>query len=66
MVCGIDGEKMKVTASGGAVLAWPRPDLETRHAIKAADELLYEMKRANRGRIAHKVLNAADAGLKVA
>jgi PleD family two-component response regulator len=57
---------MKITASGGAVLTWPRPELETRHAIKAADELLYEMKRNNRGRIGHKVLNTADGDLKVA
>lgn len=66
MVCGIDGQQMKVTASGGAVLAWPRPELETRHAFKAADELLYDMKRNNRGRIAHKVLNKAEDELKVA
>lgn len=66
MVCGLDGEQMKITASGGAVLAWPRPDLETRHAFKAADELLYEMKRTSRGRIAHKVLNKSEDKLKVA
>jgi len=66
MVCGADGQQRKVAASGGAVLAWPRPGLETRHAIKAADDLLYEMKRTNRGRIAHKVLNTADGDLKVA
>ena len=40
------------------MLAWPRPDLETRHAIKAADELLYEMKRSKRGSIGYKVLNS--------
>lgn len=66
MVCGVDGQQMKVTASGGAVLAWPRPDLDTRHAFKAADDLLYEMKRNHRGRIGHKVLEKGDGALKVA
>jgi diguanylate cyclase (GGDEF)-like protein len=61
MACGLPGQEKAVQASGGAVLAWPTPELETRHLIKAADDLLYEMKRNSRGRIAHKVLNASDA-----
>jgi diguanylate cyclase (GGDEF)-like protein len=56
--CGTPEQPLKVTVSGGAVLAWPRPDTETRHAIKAADDLLYEMKRTRRGTIGHKVFNA--------
>jgi len=55
--CGTPEQPLRVTASGGAVLAWPRPDLETRHAIKAADELLYQMKRERRGAVGYKVLN---------
>ncbi|MGH8482532.1 MAG: diguanylate cyclase [Nevskiaceae bacterium] len=58
--CGTEEHPLRVTASGGAVLVWPRPDIETRHAIKAADELLYEMKRSRRGAIGHKVLNASE------
>jgi len=45
-----------VTVSGGAVLAWPRPGLAVEEAIKAADELLYEMKNTQRGTIGFKVL----------
>jgi diguanylate cyclase (GGDEF)-like protein len=58
--CGTPEQPLKVSASGGAVLAWPRPDIETRHAIKAADDLLYEMKRTRRGTIGHKVFNVAQ------
>jgi diguanylate cyclase (GGDEF)-like protein len=65
-VCGVDGAQGKVTVSGGAVLAWPRPDLESRHAIKAADDLLYVMKRGSRGRVGHTVLNTAQGERKVA
>ena len=64
--CGTAEQPLKVSASGGAVLAWPRPDLDTRQAIKAADELLYEMKRSRRGSIAHKVLNKAQDASAVA
>jgi len=42
--------------SGGAVLAWPQPGMEPRDAIKLADQLLYDMKRNKRGRIAHAVM----------
>ena len=56
--CGTPERPLKVNVSGGAVLTWPRPDLETRHAIKAADDLLYEMKRTKRGSIGHKVFSA--------
>ncbi len=49
-----------IIISGGAVLAWPRPGLEPREAIKLADELLYDMKRNKRGQIAHVVLRHAD------
>ena len=57
--CGTPEQPLRVTASGGAVLVWPRPDLDTRAAIKAADDVLYEMKRTRRGAIGHKVLNTA-------
>ena len=53
-----------ITVSGGAVLAWPRPGLEPREAIKLADQLLYDMKRGKRGKVAHVVLRRDD--LKVA
>ena len=53
-----------ITVSGGAVLAWPRPGLEPRDAIKLADQLLYDVKRGKRGQIAHVVLRQDD--LKVA
>lgn len=58
--CGTPEQPLKVTASGGAVLAWPRTGLEARHAIKAADDLLYEMKRTRRGSIGYQVLNTAQ------
>lgn len=45
-----------VTISGGAVLAWPRPGLTMDEAVQAADELLYEQKRNQRGTIGFKVL----------
>ena len=45
-----------VTISGGAVLAWPRPGLTVEEAVKAADDLLYEMKRTGRGKVGFKVL----------
>jgi diguanylate cyclase (GGDEF)-like protein len=45
-----------VTISGGAVLAWPRPGLTVDEAVQAADELLYEQKRNQRGTIGFKVL----------
>jgi diguanylate cyclase (GGDEF)-like protein len=64
--CGTAEQPLSVTASGGAVLAWPRPDMDTRHAIKAADDLLYEMKRTRRGAIGHKVLNKAQEAKAVA
>ncbi len=59
--CGTPERPLKVSASGGAVLAWPTPELETRHVIKAADDLLYEMKRTKRGAIGHRVLSAQGA-----
>jgi diguanylate cyclase (GGDEF)-like protein len=56
MECGMPDLPMKVTVSGGAVLAWPKPGLESRDAIKLADQLLYECKRAGGNRITHTVL----------
>lgn len=50
-----------VTVSGGAVVAWPRPGLTVKEAVKAADDLLYEVKRSTRGRIAFKVLRPPQA-----
>lgn len=63
------GKNMKVTVSGGAVVAWPRPGMAMRDAIKAADELLYEMKRNSPGQIGFAVLKppaAIDTGIKSA
>jgi diguanylate cyclase (GGDEF)-like protein len=60
MECGEVGNALKVTVSGGAVLAWPRPGLEPRDAIKVADQLLYEMKRTGRGCIKHTVMRNAE------
>jgi diguanylate cyclase (GGDEF)-like protein len=57
---GGDGQS-RVTISGGAVLAWPRPGLDMHAAIKAADELLYEVKRGERGSIRFKVLRPGAA-----
>jgi diguanylate cyclase (GGDEF)-like protein len=54
--CGDPKAPLKVTVSGGAVLAWPRPGLALRDAVKAADEKLYEMKRGHRGTIGFLVL----------
>lgn len=56
MECGEPGNALKVTVSGGAVLVWPRPGMEPREAIKAADQLLYDAKRTGGNRIAHRVL----------
>ncbi len=49
-----------ITVSGGAVLVWPKPGMEPRDAIKLADQLLYDMKRTKRGRIAHAVMSKPD------
>jgi diguanylate cyclase (GGDEF)-like protein len=46
-----------ISVSGGAVLAWPKPGMEARAAVKLADELLYEMKRNKRGHLAHAVMS---------
>jgi diguanylate cyclase (GGDEF)-like protein len=51
-----EGGPVRVRISGGAVLAWPRPGLTVQEAMKAADDLLYEMKRNSRGKIGFKVL----------
>lgn len=63
--CGQGETALPISVSGGAVLAWPNPTIEAREAIKAADELLYEMKRSRRGTIGYKALNSAD-GSRVA
>jgi len=49
-----------ISVSGGAVLAWPKPGMEPREAIKLADQLLYDMKRTKRGHIAHVVMRKDD------
>ncbi|HUR42033.1 MAG TPA: GGDEF domain-containing protein [Verrucomicrobiae bacterium] len=59
--CGSGESLLKVGISGGAVLAWPRPGLTVHDAVKAADELLYEMKRTARGTIGYKVLRPLHA-----
>jgi diguanylate cyclase (GGDEF)-like protein len=53
---GDPGNPVKVTISGGAVLAWPRPGLSVKEAIKAADDVLFERKRTQRGTIGFRVL----------
>jgi diguanylate cyclase (GGDEF)-like protein len=57
--CGAGDAGLKVSVSGGAVLAWPAPGLGAQDAIKAADEMLYDRKRNSRGTIGYKVLNSA-------
>ena len=59
--CGNPKRPTKVTISGGAVLAWPRPGLSVADAVKVADELLYEQKRSERGKIGYKVLRPMSA-----
>jgi diguanylate cyclase (GGDEF)-like protein len=54
--CGPDTAPLQVTVSGGAVIAWPRPGMTMRDAIRTADEKLYEMKRNARGTIGFVVL----------
>ena len=49
---------VRLSVSGGAVLAWPCKGLVPQDAIKLADQKLYEMKRGNRGTIAYAVLLA--------
>ena len=58
--CGEPDRAMAVTVSGGAVLAWPRPGMEPHDAIRLADQLLYEVKRNQPGRLAHVVLRKDD------
>ena len=50
----------QVSISGGAVLAWPRPGMEPREAIKLADQMLYDHKRNKRGTIGHAVMRASE------
>lgn len=52
-----DAAALKISVSGGAVLAWPNPATQAHDAIKAADELLYDNKRNNRGCIGFRMLN---------
>jgi diguanylate cyclase (GGDEF)-like protein len=52
LTCGDGAEKVGVTVSGGAVIAWPQYGLSPDDAIHLADEKLYEMKRSDRGTIA--------------
>jgi diguanylate cyclase (GGDEF)-like protein len=40
-----------ITVSGGAVMAWPSPELTIERAIRMADEELYKVKRSCRGTI---------------
>lgn len=54
--CGDPDNPLKVTVSGGAVLAWPRPGMTMRDAVKEADAKLYDMKRNARGEIGYVVL----------
>lgn len=56
--CGRPDAPLHVTVSGGAVLAWPRPEMTVEDAVKAADEMLYRMKRDHRGTIGFRVLTA--------
>lgn len=57
---GRDPTAPAISVSGGAVLAWPKPGMEPRDAIKLADQLLYDMKRNQRGRIANAVMSKPD------
>jgi diguanylate cyclase (GGDEF)-like protein len=59
--CGDTRNPLKVTISGGAVIAWPRPGMQMRDAVKIADETLYEMKRTQRGRIGYVVMRQPQA-----
>lgn len=52
--------KVKITVSGGAVVAWPRPGMSPRDAIREADRMLYEMKRTDAGKISFVVLGPTD------
>lgn len=54
--CGRPDAALHVTVSGGAVLAWPRPGSTFEDMVRAADELLYRMKRDHRGTIGFSVL----------
>lgn len=56
--CGDPGAPVKVTVSGGAVLAWPQPGIGPLDAVRVADEKLYEMKRTQRGAIGYEILKA--------
>lgn len=56
-----EGEtRVRITVSGGAVVAWPRPGLSPRDAIREADRKLYEMKRGDTGKIGFVVLNRPE------
>lgn len=52
--------RIKVSVSGGAVVAWPRPGLSPRDAIREADRMLYEMKRTDVGKIGFVVLRPPE------
>ena len=54
--CGDPRNALDVTVSGGAVMAWPRPGMSARDAVKMADEMLYDRKRNARGTIGFAVL----------
>lgn len=56
--CGRADAPLHVSVSGGAVLAWPRPGFGMADAVKAADDMLYKMKRDDRGRVGFAVLSA--------
>ncbi len=56
--CDNPAAPLKVTVSGGAVLAWPQPGIGPQDAIRTADEKLYEIKRSQRGAIGFETLRA--------
>ena len=56
--CDDPAGSLKVTVSGGAVLAYPQPGIGPQDAVRLADEKLYEMKRTQRGAIGYEILGA--------
>ncbi len=60
IVCGEGAAAIRVTVSGGAVVAWPRPGMSMRDAIREADSKLYEMKRSAPGTIGFVVLRPPE------
>lgn len=52
---------IQVTASGGAVLAWPARGLELAEVLKVAENLLHRTQSGQPGTVAFRVLNAPAA-----